>query len=407
MPCGHSFCFNCLQSLTNKACPVCRKEFSKLDITELPKNYALSQVTPTPNRLRPQCANAGEKLSNCSKLGDYFCKNCRVFFCESCLEAEHSTKVLKRHEVVKDFNEFDYCADHDFQKVQMYCEPCRVLVCPTCSMTRHRDSSKHIFKEISEAAKTNMESFNSSLNSLQKQHDETNTKVDEVTKELQNLIEKRDRLAQTVQLLTEFKESPDTKFLANLQKLFQDLKLPLAEPPSQPLPLPINFFGEYNSSWIQLVSPQIVKCINNARCPVYAHYTTDQVKSVSFRVKNGYFQQKPNSPTCYVMLGMVDDDQPRNTSDSGLHNKQGQSYFWYLYGSIYDDVQRGRSEGNIKMLVEEEEYELTFNPSSKTMTLKIVRTGYTSSIQVPFQRGRYCFLLCYPGDEIQILSCRT
>ena len=190
-----------------------------------------------------------------------------------------------------------------------------------------------------------------------------------------------------------------------MQKLFQDLELPLAEPPGQPLPLPINFFGEYNSSWIQLVSPQIVKCIHNIHCPVYAHYTTDQVKSVKFRVKNGYF--KTNSTQCCIMLGMVDDNQQRNTSESSLYNKQGQSYLWQIYGRIYDDAGRGRSEGNIKMLTEEEEYEITFNPSSKTMTLKIVRTEYTSSIQVPFQRGRYCFLLWYPGDEIQILSCRS
>nr|XP_045614354.1 tripartite motif-containing protein 5-like [Procambarus clarkii] len=107
LPCGHTFCRSCLFNLYDDyglVCPTCRRDFSHLEVDNLPLCFSLLGLSATYVESREiQCDDTCSKHEDelkylsqcddtCSKHGDeqkYWCRECKVALCSLCLYSEH------------------------------------------------------------------------------------------------------------------------------------------------------------------------------------------------------------------------------------------------------------------------------------------------------------------------------
>jgi len=92
LPCGHTFCFNCIdeiwrgnrQQVQSSPCPLCRKEFTTLP-SELPKNYSVMDIL---GKIR----ESGSESVYCGQHGrkiEIYCTDCHMAICMMCAIKSH------------------------------------------------------------------------------------------------------------------------------------------------------------------------------------------------------------------------------------------------------------------------------------------------------------------------------
>ena len=94
LPCGHTFCHSCLKKLINRdrSCPTCRKQIQSSNITSLPINYDLKNLSEDVTKKIPETTNpAPDVLDICSlhkKAKHWECRNCQVMCCFICITSQ-------------------------------------------------------------------------------------------------------------------------------------------------------------------------------------------------------------------------------------------------------------------------------------------------------------------------------
>ncbi|XP_054610959.1 finTRIM family, member 82 isoform X2 [Dunckerocampus dactyliophorus] len=158
IPCGHSFCMDCISGYWNEAdytgiyiCPQCKITFTQRPV--LRPNATLSMVaekikksgfnlninTPQGNGYAgpsdvPCDFCSGKKLKAVKS-----CLNCLASYCEKHLKPHYESATFKRHKLVDELGNLDrkICPQHQ-KSLELFCRTDQMCICAICTVSEHK-----------------------------------------------------------------------------------------------------------------------------------------------------------------------------------------------------------------------------------------------------------------------------
>ena len=214
LPCGHTFCFPCIQKTENQLCSLCKRKWTPPvnDVQSLPKNFTVENfITSLPSL--SYCAVVGNNSHGAVK---YFCTDCWDPLCEECGEAHNKHSRITKNHIVKKLNKVDQsdielhgrkkamlCAKHNTKMIEYHCVDCEVFICSSCYILDH---NKHVCSSVEDVDTKSL----SNLENLMK----------EVAEEI-NVYEAQ---VETFNLKKEVLEFNRSKLVATIKTLIRDVK---------------------------------------------------------------------------------------------------------------------------------------------------------------------------------------
>ncbi|XP_041358170.1 E3 ubiquitin/ISG15 ligase TRIM25-like [Gigantopelta aegis] len=170
LPCFHSFCCRCLESIWERSpagvrCPNCRQVWPvQRNIPgTFPQNKVLRNLTEyvnMKNKLDKIMCNECPK----SSIATVRCVECEAFMCQLCTTWHQKFAKLKHHHTVlisEDINMLqqvvfqkkDICKKHEYINLDLFCKTCFTAVCSSCALIPHRDHEILDLKDVYQAKK--------------------------------------------------------------------------------------------------------------------------------------------------------------------------------------------------------------------------------------------------------------
>ena len=150
-------------------CPECRREVripGSGDLNALPTNFKINRLLEV--LAIKECSTSGVKCGNCDKRSDRssYCFQCCSFWCDDCISLHNGIKAYKEHHALalKDFQDRDfesilkrpvYCEreGHEKQELKFFCKNCEVAICYSCIATLHEGHAKILLDEAANERK--------------------------------------------------------------------------------------------------------------------------------------------------------------------------------------------------------------------------------------------------------------
>ena len=197
-------------------CPECRRKFQVPGSgypKDLPANFRMNSLLDV--MAIQKCNVAGVKCGNCEKTSaqSFYCFKCCTFWCNDCIAAHNIIRANKDHKVlaIKDFQDQDienvlrrpvFCQKehHENKKLKFFCKDCEVAICNTCVVTLHEGHVKVPLQDAANERKLRLESVLESkkekalrkrnmITRLQSECNEIKEQVACVKKSAQNLVD--------------------------------------------------------------------------------------------------------------------------------------------------------------------------------------------------------------------------
>lgn len=158
IPCGHSFCMDCISGYWNEAdytgiyiCPQCKITFTQRPV--LRPNATLSMVA---EKIKKSGLNLnvnsvqGNGVAGPSDVPCDFCSgkklkavksclNCLASYCEKHLKPHYESATFKRHKLVDELGNLDrkICPQHQ-KSLELFCRTDQMCICALCTVSEHR-----------------------------------------------------------------------------------------------------------------------------------------------------------------------------------------------------------------------------------------------------------------------------
>ena len=142
------------------------------DLKDLPTSFYLNGLIDV--LAIKECKNSQVRCGNCDKKSSEssYCFQCCVFWCEECVTGHNIIRSNKDHRVLalKYFQDKDYedvmkrpafCPkeDHNKKELEFFCKNCEVPACQTCVTLDHGGHNMKLIKEEAERQKIQMKSL--------------------------------------------------------------------------------------------------------------------------------------------------------------------------------------------------------------------------------------------------------
>ena len=216
-------------------CPECRRNYQVPGSgypKDLPANFRMNSLLDV--MAIQKCNVAGVKCGNCEKTSaqSFYCFKCCAFWCDDCIAAHNIIRANKDHKVlaIKDFQDQDienvlrrpvFCQKehHENKKLKFFCKDCEVAICNTCVVTLHEGHVKVPLQDAANERKLRLESVLESqkvkalrkrnmITRLKSECNEIQEQVACVKKSAQNLVDNLMRIIE-VKKQELFKEVED------------------------------------------------------------------------------------------------------------------------------------------------------------------------------------------------------
>uniref|UniRef100_A0A1A8RYD5 FinTRIM family, member 82 n=1 Tax=Nothobranchius rachovii TaxID=451742 RepID=A0A1A8RYD5_9TELE len=158
IPCGHSFCMDCISGYWNEAdytgiyiCPQCKITFTQRPV--LRPNATLSMVAE-------KIKKSGLNINLSTSQGNVYagptdvpcdfctgrklkavksCLNCLASYCEKHLRPHYESATFKRHKLVDELGNLDrkICPQHQ-KSLELFCRTDQMCICALCTVSEHR-----------------------------------------------------------------------------------------------------------------------------------------------------------------------------------------------------------------------------------------------------------------------------
>ncbi|KAL9951016.1 hypothetical protein ACROYT_G043604 [Oculina patagonica] len=221
------------------ACPECRRETkvpTSGNLADLPTNFRINSLLDV--LAIKKCNTTGVICRNCDKrsVESFYCFQCSSFWCGQCVTAHNMIREHKEHNVLalKDFQDQDFenvlkrpafCQKkhHEKEELKFFCKNCEVAICNTCVVTHHEGHAKIILEDAANERKIQVKSVITSQkqNVLQKRN--KITKLDETCTQIQERVATVKRDAQ------KFAEKMIGAIEAKKQEIFNEAERQAAE----------------------------------------------------------------------------------------------------------------------------------------------------------------------------------
>ena len=150
-------------------CPECRREViipRGGDLNALPTNFKINRFLDV--LAIKECDTSGVKCGNCENKSEKssYCFQCCSFWCDDCISFHNGIKANKEHYALalKDFQDQDfqnilrrpvYCEKpgHEKKELEFFCKNCGVAICYSCIATLHEGHAKILLDEAANERK--------------------------------------------------------------------------------------------------------------------------------------------------------------------------------------------------------------------------------------------------------------
>ena len=205
-------------------CPECRRNYQLPGSgypKDLPANFRMNSLLDV--MAIQKCSVAGVKCGNCEKTSaqSFYCFKCCAFWCDDCIAAHNIIRANKDHKVlaIKDFQDQDienvlrrpvFCQKehHENKKLKFFCKDCEVAICNTCVVTLHEGHVKVPLQDAANERKLRLESLLESqkekalqkrnmITRLQSECNEIQEQAACAKKSAQNLVDNLMRIIET------------------------------------------------------------------------------------------------------------------------------------------------------------------------------------------------------------------
>ena len=214
LPCGHTFCLQCIQKISDHSCSLCKREWSlpSNGWQGLPKNFIVENcITSLPSI--SHCAVAGNSSHGAVK---FLCIDCWDPLCDECGQGHTKFSRAMKNHVVKMISEIDQsdielhnrqmallCNQHKDKPIEFYCTNCDKFICNTCYVIFH---NKHDCISVEDA--------DAKLCS----------QIDDLVKNIRKSINLNEEMVKEITLSKKALENDKHKFLEAVKELIDDVK---------------------------------------------------------------------------------------------------------------------------------------------------------------------------------------
>ncbi|XP_041356491.1 E3 ubiquitin/ISG15 ligase TRIM25-like isoform X2 [Gigantopelta aegis] len=170
LPCFHSFCCRCLESIWEKSpagvrCPNCRQVWpvQKNIPGTFPQNKVLRNLTEYVNMkskldeiMCNECPDSAMATVRCLDCLENMCDRCTTCHKKFVMSKLHRTVLIAEYMNMPQqefFQQTDICNTHQNLKLDLFCRACSVAVCPSCALISHRDHGILNLKDVYQAKK--------------------------------------------------------------------------------------------------------------------------------------------------------------------------------------------------------------------------------------------------------------
>ncbi|XP_041372545.1 E3 ubiquitin-protein ligase TRIM33-like [Gigantopelta aegis] len=180
LPCFHSFCCRCLESIWEKSptgvrCPNCRQVWPVQNTISgtFPQNKVLRNLVEyltMKNKVDEimchECPDSSRATMRCLDCREFMCKGCATYHKKFAVSKDHNTISIKElvnmpHDDF--FQQRDMCKKHKMT-LDLYCKVCATDICSSCVHVSHREHEILDLKDVYEA---NMDHIKTILKDIQ------------------------------------------------------------------------------------------------------------------------------------------------------------------------------------------------------------------------------------------------